>query len=99
MIKMNAGKKTKNKDNKGNFKNFMRRARADCKSAVTDFGGPNPPLPTTKSTFFYLKERAFCMFYGKKCIICAYSMLATHCVNATNKAKWGKSGEKYYSKS
>lgn len=55
MIKMNERKKTKNKDNKGNFKNFMRRARADCKSAVTDFGGPNPPLPTKKLHYLYQK--------------------------------------------
>lgn len=65
MIKINERKKTKNKDNKGNFKNFMRRARADCKSAVTDFGGPNPPLPTKKLHYLYQKVMQFFLFSAK----------------------------------
>ena len=27
---------------------------ADCKSVVTDFGGPNPPSPTTKKTSIWM---------------------------------------------
>ena len=33
---------------------------ADCKSVVTDFGGPNPPSPTNKKrTFVYQDKGAF----------------------------------------
>ena len=35
---------------------------ADCKSVVTDFGGPNPPSPTNKNrTFVYRQMFCFCL--------------------------------------
>ena len=35
---------------------------ADCKSVVTDFGGPNPPSPTNKKrTFVYRQMFSFCL--------------------------------------
>ena len=36
---------------------------ADCKSVVDDFGGSNPPSPTTKETsFVYQDKRGFSCF-------------------------------------
>ena len=36
---------------------------ADCKSVVTDFGGPNPPSPTSKKhTFVY---ETMCAFFNE----------------------------------
>ena len=32
---------------------------ADCKSVVTDFGGPNPPSPTTKNALLSNDKGAF----------------------------------------
>ena len=43
---------------------------ADCKSVVTDFGGPNPPSPTNKKrTFVYRQRCVFWMMFafGKWC--------------------------------
>ena len=43
--------------NLATFGGFPERPKgADCKSVVTDFGGPNPPSPTNKKgTFVYQK--------------------------------------------
>ena len=34
---------------------------ADCKSVVTDFGGPNPPSPTNKKGTFVYQKFLFCL--------------------------------------
>ena len=34
---------------------------ADCKSVVTDFGGPNPPSPTNKKRTFVYQKFSFCL--------------------------------------
>ena len=34
---------------------------ADCKSVVTDFGGPNPPSPTNKKRTFVYQKFVFCL--------------------------------------
>ena len=34
---------------------------ADCKSVVTDFGGPNPPSPTNKETPFVYQKAFLCL--------------------------------------
>ena len=45
------------------FGGFPERPKgADCKSVVTDFGGPNPPSPTNKNrTFVYRQMFCFCL--------------------------------------
>lgn len=55
-------RKRKNADKKRDFITIKNRSGADCKSAVTDFGGPNPPLPTTKSALFPQKVMHFSSF-------------------------------------
>ena len=37
---------------------------ADCKSVVTDFGGPNPPSPTRKKHTFVYQDK--CVLFSTK---------------------------------